>query len=560
MKALTQYLTELGWSLEKITKFFSDMEDNHLTEVEALYRFSELSTEDILKLMLEVYDVSYVDLRDALFLSSTTKAFGVERCVENNVIFCSIEDIDYAILKDPSNNRLIESIQNFSITHFAVTDLAVLNAYIESHEKPLLVSQLSGDLNITSIKKNDIIELTDFTENTIQSLIKNLLTMAYKAGASDIQIIPTHEHAEVYFRIDGKRIPTTSISLDAIPPLFRILGDSANQQTTDLQKVVQGKLTYTIEGNPLEVRLNTIPTRLGSSINLRLHLQSDLSIDNLTTSENIKSVLGTIAQLSEGLILFCGPTGSGKSTSMMALAKELMKRDLNICDVEDPVELIVPGINQVDVNEPKNLNYSTITKSFLRHDPDVVIVGEIRDLEVANVAIRASDTGHLVLSTLHTKDAVSAINRLIDLGVNRATLAENITVVIAQRLVRKLCPKCKIANQLGRTDIKRKQFGIDPSEPFEFFAASGCEECNHTGYSGRIVLCECLINTSSIQHAIETGVSSQELASLLEAQGYQPLLMDGVSKVREGLTSFEELNSLLTNSLIKKGELSYASR
>lgn len=557
MKSLKTFLTEQHWPLDKITRLLSSKQSENLTEAQALYNSGEFTENRLLQIYKELYDVQVISLANSGFLTAETKSFGIKKCIDNRVIFCTFQHKDYVVVEDPSDPNLRSLLQDGGVplSSLAVTTRAELSKYIDAWVQPLLITQLSADIEAAPQESNDLIDLTQVSDNAILNIINNLVTMAYQTSASDIQIIPSKFSADVYFRVDGRRIHKSAMSINSVPPLHRVLGNLAGQQTDDEHKMLQGKLEFRIGDKPLEVRLNIIPTKLGSSINLRIHSQKEFTVSSITSSLDVQKVLSAILNLSDGLIVFCGPTGSGKSTTMAAIARQLLSRQLNICSVEDPVELVCPGINQVDVVPAKGLDYFSVTKSFMRHDPDVIIIGEIRDKDVANVALQAADTGHLIMTTLHARSAVSAISRLLSLGVDRATLADNLTVIISQRLVRKVCPFCYRSKWLDADDPNRQLFNIPNTEKFEYHLASGCTQCNNTGYLGRTTICEYLIVTEEIQDAIERGADSMELAHLAGSQTWHSLLEDGIEKVRQGHTTFEELKPFLMASQLRRGDL-----
>lgn len=557
MDTLSAYLADHGWSLEKISRLANSMRDNNFTEAEALYYCGEFTENNMLRIYSELYGVTVLKLKDVGFNSGATTSFGAQKCIDNRILFCTYQQQDYIVVGDPSSQKVKGLLQEagFSLDYLAVASKVEITKYLDTWVSPMLLTEMSDDLEFADSNEIETIDLEKSSDNAILNLINRLVNLAYQANASDIQIIPSKVAADVFFRIDGKRIQRLSLSTQSVPPLHRVLGSLAGQQTDDEHRLLQGKLEFKVGDKPLEVRLNIIPTKLGSSINLRLHSQQSRTVLSLTSSDYVQKIFDTIQNLSDGLVLFCGPTGSGKSTTMSAIARQLLNKQLNICSVEDPVELVCPGINQVDIAPAKGLDYVSVSKAFLRHDPDVMIIGEIRDVEVANIAIQAADTGHLILSTLHARDAVSAISRLISLGVDRTILADNLTIVVSQRLVRRICPFCYKSHTLTKDDIHRKAFNITCEDEFEYHSAVGCSQCNNTGYIGRTIICECLIVTSELHDAIERGASSLELAEILKTQRHYTLLDDGIEKVRQGHTTFEELEPFLMTSRLKRGEL-----
>lgn len=551
---LEEFLTDLQWDFRQIGKLQSEVELNKSTPVQELYRLDALPAEQMRRLFEVVYGCRYVPISQFIFDRDATLKFGAKICADKKLAFGSYNGNTIAVIADPSDEELMELLHKEDPIAIYTTDMGDLVDVIESSIRPLVLSQISNTINIQTDNLFRTVDLAKVGDSAINDLIKQLVKNAYGVNASDVQIIPMQSMADVFFRVDGIRMLITQIDKAAIAPLHRVLGMLAKQQTEDERKVVEGKFSFTIDGVEIEIRLNIIPTRNGASINLRLLPQTNMSLADVTTSEDIQKTLNSIVNMTEGLVLFCGPTGSGKSTSMITLAKRLLQKNINICSIEDPVEQVVPGINQVDFSEAKGLTYTTVTKAFLRHDPDVIIIGEIRDAEVANIAVQAADTGHLVLSTLHTKDALSTINRLVNLGVDRIPLAENLSVIVAQKLVRKVCPHCGKRVTLADNDKRREIFNLGKGE-IQCIEAVGCSECNRTGYKGRICLCETLVVSRDIRNLIEQGACIEEFEKLLEMKGHASLLVDGVAHALRGETTFEELTPIITNTQIKKGEL-----
>lgn len=551
---LEEFLTDLQWDFRQIGRLQSEVEINKSTPVQELYRLGTLSADQLHKMFEVVYGCKYVSMSQVIFDRDATLKFGAKTCADKKLAFGVYNGNVIAVIADPSDEELMNLLNKEDNIAIYTTDWDALADVIETSIKPLVLSQISNTINIQTDNLFHTVDLAKVGDSAINDLIKQLVKNAYEARASDVQIIPMQTMADVYFRVDGLRMLVTQIDKAAIAPLHRVLGMLAKQQTEDERKIVEGKFSFTISGVEIEIRLNIIPTRNGASINLRLLPQTNMSLADVTSSIDIKKALNSIVDMTEGLVLFCGPTGSGKSTSMITLAKKLLQKNVNICSIEDPVEQVVPGINQVDFSEAKGLTYATVTKAFLRHDPDVVIIGEIRDAEVASIAVQAADTGHLVLSTLHTKDALSTINRLINLGVDRVPLAENLSVIIAQKLVRKICPHCAKRITLAADDKRREIFNLG-EEKIECFEAVGCPECNRTGYNGRVCICEILVVSKAVRNLIEQGASMEEFEKLLEMKGHVGLLEDGIAHVLRGETTFDELAPIITNLQIKNGEL-----
>lgn len=551
---LEEYLTDLRWDFRQIGKLQAAMEANKTTPVQELRRQSLLSEEQLFKLFEVVYGCKNISLSQVIFDRDAVLRFGAKICADKQVIFGTYDGLPVAVITDPSDEELMQQLHEDNSLQVYTSSVKDLADMVSVSVQPLVLSQISNTINIQTENLFKTVDLATVGDSAISDLIKQIVKTAYAVHASDIQIIPMSGTAEIYFRVDGIRILVTQIDKSAIAPLHRVLGTLAKQQTEDERRIIEGKFSFTIDNTEIEIRLNIIPTRNGASTNLRLLPQDNKTLAEISSSENIQEIFNSIVEMSEGLILFCGPTGSGKSTSMITLARKLLQKNINICSIEDPVEQVVAGINQVDYSEAKNLTYTTVTKAFLRHDPDVIIIGEIRDKNVAEVALQAADTGHLILSTLHTKDAITTINRLLNLGVDRATLAENLSIIIAQHLVRKVCPICSKKIKLGAKDKRREIFNLG-SEDIECREAVGCIECNHTGYKGRICLCEILVIDEKLRRLIMNGASLDEFRTVLEARNHEGILADGISHVLRGETTFDELVPIIINAQVKKGDL-----
>lgn len=553
--SLDTYLTEnLKWSLASLTSLLSEAESAGISPVLELYR-RDLEKDEVLDIISNAYDLPIVVLDNYTLNKELTTAFGIKDCMTYHVIFGDSDGTTTAILADPSSDDIIEKIHSLGITSLAVCYRPDMLDFESKYIKPLQVSALSNTLHMENTALAERINLTATSdESTIRNIVSYLVNMAYDSGASDIQIIPGNSKANVYFRIDGKRQNIIEIDTAVLLPLHRVLGSMAKCQTDDTRKIIQGKIDFTVSSNQsLEVRLNIIPTRLGSSINMRLHLNHAMDLAAITDNQSLYKTLIDVTNLSDGLVLFCGPTGAGKSTTMAALARILLNRDINICSVEDPVEQVIPGINQVDVNTAKELTYASVTKSFLRHDPDALIIGEIRDPETAEVVIQAADTGHLVLSTLHTKSAVTAISRLINLGVDKVALAENLAVVVCQRLVRRVCPCCGKLVHIDASDKRLAFMNLSDRSSVECMEAVGCISCNNTGYSGRIAICEVLVISNDLKYAIEQGKSSEELMKILKQDNFSTFLDDGYRQVLNKVTTLDELQPFITTESLHGG-------
>ncbi len=379
----------------------------------------------------------------------------------------------------------------------------------------------------------------DIENSPIVVLVKTIIEQAVRMRASDIHIEPMETIIRVRYRIDGvlQEINNYQASLlSAIVARIKIIG---GMDISEKRKPQDGRITQIVDRMEYDIRASILPTVFGEKIVMRLTSKQTLSREkkNLGFSDEEMRKFDRILANPNGIILVTGPTGSGKSTTLYTALSELNKPDVNIITVEDPVEANIDGINQVQVNVKAELTFAAALRSILRQDPDIIMIGEIRDEETASIAVTASITGHLVVSTLHTNSAASSIGRLADMGIATYLLADSIVGVIAQRLVRRLCT-CK--QEYEPTPEEWHVIG-EKKEGMKIYKPHGCPHCNETGYRGRIGVYEILPVTGKIKRLISRGAAAEELEEQALAEGMSTLRMSAARLVREGITSIEEL-------------------
>ena len=385
----------------------------------------------------------------------------------------------------------------------------------------------------------------DFDKTPVVEAVNDILVDASKRGASDIHFDPLEEHMKVRIRIDGMLhdyvLVPNSIKKNLITRIKIISG----MNITESRLPQDGAIKANIQGIDLDLRVSSIPTIEGEKIVIRLldYSMSNSGLEALGFSDvNLKKVIQMI-NVPNGIVLITGATGSGKSTTVYSILHRLNKEETNIITVEDPIEMNISGINQIQTNSEIGLNFATALRSILRQDPNIIMVGEIRDTETAKIAVRASITGHLVLSTLHTNDSLNTIERLLDMEVERYLLSSALTGIISQKLARKLCPSCRQKRQTSdyEKSIFKKALGRDVNE---VYCAVGCEECGN-GYSGRIAIHEVLMINQEIKDAISSNIRKDALRELVYNSDVITLLQDGLEKVEAGLTTFEEILKII---------------
>ncbi|KIN74990.1 Type II secretion pathway protein E [Sulfitobacter noctilucae] len=399
----------------------------------------------------------------------------------------------------------------------------------------------SDDLSALAETAASVDDLLDQKDDApVVRLINALLLEAVKDGASDIHIEVEEKRLVVRFRVDGvlREVLTPRRALAAqLSSRLKVMGklDIAEKRLPQ-----DGRVSLRVGSYELDVRISTLPSQFGERVVLRLldRGQTQTGIDNLGLSERDRGVFEGIIHAPEGLVLVTGPTGSGKTTSLYAALHALNDRERNILTVEDPIEYSMEGVGQIQVNAKTDMTFARGLRAILRQDPDVIMVGEIRDGETARIAVESAMTGHLVLSTLHTNTAIGAVSRLIDMGVERYLLAPMLRGLVAQRLVRKLCPDCRTERALTPAEAAMLSGAMTPG--MQVFDAVGCDTCADTGYRGRLPIYEIIAMTAKLETMIHEGASEADLSA--EARASAPsILKDGVAKIQAGLTTVSEV-------------------
>lgn len=385
-------------------------------------------------------------------------------------------------------------------------------------------------------------EHLDGSEGIIVKLVTNLIRLAVINNASDVHLEPDGDKIRVRFRIDGilREVETHPISLHE--PLVARVKILSNLDIAERRKPQDGRFQMTADNKQLDVRVSTFPTMYGENIELRVLNKTNilLGLPSLGFGSDILSQFNGMAHQPYGIIFVTGPNGSGKTTTLYSTLHMINTSDKDIVTLEDPVEYQLPLVRQTQIDPDAGLDFATGLRSILRQDPDVILVGEVRDPETASIAVRAALTGHLVLTTLHTNDSIGAINRLTDMHVERVLIASATIGVLAQRLVRLLCTTC--AESYEASPGLKKQFNLPAGETVTFKKGVGCETCGYTGYLGRTGIFELLAPDKTIRAMITDSASSQEIKSYaVQTLGMRSLREDGLLKAKQGLTSVEEV-------------------
>ena len=399
----------------------------------------------------------------------------------------------------------------------------------------------------TTVKKDDKVIFIDKVEKDdtpIMRFINMMILKAVNNRVSDIHIESYEKKLRVRFRIDGTLYEEVELPNFLAVQFISRIKVMCQMDISEKRKPQDGRFKVaTQDGLQLDFRVSVIPTMFGEKCVLRLLDKSNLQVDMTKLgfeSEGLQIFKENIKK-PYGMILVTGPTGSGKTTTLYSALSELNQVHVNLSTVEDPVEFNLFGINQVQVNPTYEVNFASVLRSFLRQDPDIIMVGEIRDLETLEIAVKASLTGHLVLSTLHTNDAPSTLNRMIDMGAKPFMITASTNMIVAQRLIRRICPSCSSFTKMSDSDLLDLGFTKEELPDIKIMKSTGCPKCSEIGYKGRIAIFEILVMNSEIQHACLQGLSSEELKKVAIKSGMQSLRRSALNKLKEGLTSIEEV-------------------
>lgn len=427
-----------------------------------------------------------------------------------------------------------------------------INRYYPIEGSKQMIEELEGEekdiseMAFEGIEEKDI--LTMASEAPIIKLVNNILFQAVKRGASDIHIEPFEKDVRVRYRIDGIMYNVMTIPKRIQGALVSRVKIMASLDIAEKRVPQDGRINIRVADKPVDIRVSVLPVAYGERIVMRLldKTRSFQELQNMGLSERDYKVVELAIERPNGIIFVTGPTGSGKTTTLYSVLAALNKPDTNIVTVEDPVEYQMPGIGQVQVREKVGLTFAAALRSILRQDPDIIMIGEIRDAETAQIAIQAALTGHLVLSTLHTNDAPSSVTRLIDMGSEPFLIASSVVLIMAQRLVRRLCDACKEKYDPPAELIQR--LGISPAEAktITFYRAKGCPECLNTGYKGRLAIFEVMEISDPIIKLITERAPTSLLRKQAIEDGMNTLIQDGVRKIKEGVTTIEEVLAVAT--------------
>jgi type IV pilus assembly protein PilB len=520
---------------------------------EMLLEQSLITEEQLCETLAEMHEVPYAKVSPKICDPKVIEVLPREFIEKHGVLpMFLVNNVLTVALAEPSNLFLIEEIQQ--LTNFTVQVVAStqhdISATMQAHLPAANVFVIDDiieevrpeDFTLVETQMEEIGNLKEVAGHSpIIKLVNYLIYNAVRDGASDIHIEPDEKKTRVRYRLDGRlyeRICPPHSMHNAVISRIKIM---AGLDISERRLPQDGGIHVLLEGRPIDLRVSTMPEKWGEKAVVRIidNRNIPVNLEKLGFAYEMLVTYKKVIEQPNGIILVTGPTGSGKSTTLYASLAELHKPDINICTVEDPVEYNLTGVNQFQVNDKIGFTFANALRSLLRQDPDVIMVGEIRDAETARIAIQAALTGHLVLSTLHTNDAPSSIIRLVNMGIEPYLIAASLRAVIAQRLVRKLCPACR---EQYDPPVNIRHIVEKSSGPFDFlYRARGCKKCRNSGYSGRIGIYELLVPDSEMLDAVVAGASIQKLREYCRDQHIGTLRADGMVKVKAGITTYEEI-------------------
>lgn len=520
---------------------------------EILVELNFVTEQQVLEVVAESYGVPFVldpaRIADPKVIDLLPRDF-----IEQHTILplFRVRGVLTVAISEPANLYLVEEINRISGDEVQI--VAATSADIRSAHRSYLpeanvfviddIYEEIDDADFSLIERQ-VTELADLEEvaghSPVVKLVNYLIFSAVQDAASDIHIEPDDRRLRVRYRVDGRLFEKLSPPYQMQPAIVSRIKIMANLDISERRVPQDGDIHVMLEGRPIDLRVSTMPGKFGEKVVIRIidARSTVVSMDKLGFAGEMLERWKQVVHAPNGVVLVTGPTGSGKSTTLYSVLHMLNSDDLNLATVEDPIEANIPGINQSQVNERAGFDFASALRALLRQDPDVMMVGEVRDEETAMIVTQAALTGHLVLSTLHTNDAPSAITRLVNIGIEPYLVAATLRGVLAQRLVRKICPHCKETYEPEA--LVREAVSIYCGAVDVLHRGQGCVRCRGTGFAGRIGIFELLVPEESTLASVASGSSLQQIREIVNAQGFETLRADGMKKVAQGLTTAEEV-------------------
>ncbi len=520
---------------------------------EVLVELELVSEQEVMGILAEEYGLPFVTNTARIADPKVVELLPREFLDEHKVLpMFLVRDVLTVAVAEPSNLFLIEEIERLAghtvqIVAATATDIESAHGAYLPAANVFVIDDIYEDISDAdfSVIEKQVTELSDLEEvagrSPVVKLVNYIIYQAVQDSASDIHVEPDDHRLRVRYRVDGRlyeRLAPPHKMHAAIVSRMKIM---SNLDISERRVPQDGDIHVMMDGRPIDLRVSTMPGKYGEKVVIRIidNRNATVSLDKLGFSAGMLEAWKSVIQHPNGIVLVTGPTGSGKSTTLYSVLNLINSEEVNISTVEDPIEANISGINQSQVNEKAGFSFALALRSLLRQDPDIMMVGEVRDAETASIVTQAALTGHLVFSTLHTNDAPSAITRLTNIGIEPYLVAATLRGVLGQRLVRKICPNCKVP---AESDPLLVEAVVEHAGPCEvLYKGEGCTRCRGTGFAGRIGIFELLIPDEQVLTAVAHGANLQDLRSLLNCNGFVTLRTDGMQKVKNGLTTAEEV-------------------
>lgn len=540
---------------DQVSKAISEQKMNKERFVATLIRLKYISEDDLAAFLSRQYGAPAINLAEFEVDTDVVKLISADVVQKYHLVPINRAGSTLIVaMSDPSNIFAIDDIKfmtGHNVEVVVATESAIKDAIDRYYDQSASLADVMGDLDDIDLEvvddedQVDLNELQMATEEApVVKLVNLILTDAIKKGASDIHIEPYEKSFRVRYRIDGVlyEVMKPPIKLkNAITSRIKILSE---MDIAERRLPQDGRIKIKLPGGKdMDYRVNCLPTLFGEKICLRLLDKSNLQLDMTKLGYEEESLKWFKQEISKpfGMVLVTGPTGSGKTVSLYSALGELNKTTENISTAEDPVEFNFAGINQVQMHEEIGLNFASALRAFLRQDPDIIMIGEIRDFETAEIGVKAALTGHLVLSTLHTNDAPSTINRLLNMGIEPFLVASAVNLITAQRLGRRLCSECKEVEEVSKQALLDAGVAPDEVDDFVCYKGKGCSNCNDSGYKGRVGIYQVMPMFDEIREMVLAGANTAEIKRESMRLGVRTMRQAALKKLKEGVTSFEEV-------------------
>ncbi len=513
-----------------------------------LVELGALSARQTAEILAEQLHIDYFDVKDYVYDPSVADLIP-ERLVERYSVLPLRRQGNklYVVTHDPLDFQAIENIR--LATGLSVVPVLgleedikkVVFKYFGAHAAEDALELLSGDEDLAADTGEDL--SLSYNDAPIVSLVNTILESAIREQASDIHLEPNPMNMRIRQRIDGILHQSMTVPKKVQPLVTSRIKIMGKLDIAEKRRPQDGKIKVFVDKREVDIRLSSVPTVFGEKLVMRLLDKSRgiVPIDRLGMTDDEMSRVRRMIASPNGVILLTGPTGSGKTTTLYSMVSEINKPDINITTVEDPVEYQLEGLNQVNVNKKAGLTFANALRAFLRQDPDVIMVGEIRDKETAEIAVQAALTGHLVLSTIHTNDAPSTVSRLQHMGVEPFLISASITGIVSQRLVRTICTNCAEEVEYDDEKLKTVEQYLPKGTEYHFKVGRGCTACHQTGYKGRTAIYEVLLVTAALREAVVAGKDTEELREIARQEGMSLLVECGMLRAAKGITTIEEV-------------------